>query len=78
MPRKKFIVNVLTNDDGHRSNNPVVSHLTLFVRRLIKTKSVTQLQEEATSDNSFKRTLGPFQLLMLGVGSIIGKFKSLS
>nr|ACI90399.1 cationic amino acid transporter-like protein [Philodina roseola] len=72
MPRKKFVVNALTNPDNERSANPVFSHLKIFVRRLIKTKSIAQLQEEAHEDNSFKRTLGPFQLLMLGVGSIIG------
>ena len=73
MTRKKFIVNVLTNADGRQSSNPVVSHLSTFIGRLTKTKSIAQLQDEANSDNKFNRTLGSFQLLMLGVGSIIGK-----
>jgi len=72
MTRKKFIVNVLTNADGRQSSNPVVSHLSTFIGRLTKTKSIAQLQDEANSDNKFNRTLGSFQLLMLGVGSIIG------
>lgn len=76
MTRRKFVVNTLTNNNAGPSNNPVFSYLKLFLRRLIKTKSIIQLQEEANNDNEFKRSLGSFQLLMLGIGSIIGKWIS--
>ncbi len=39
--------------------------------RLLRKKSVAQTQREATS-HSLKRTLGPVNLVMLGVGCIIG------
>jgi len=39
---------------------------------LFRRKSVTDLQAEAASDTSLKRTLGPLNLTMLGVGAIIG------
>ena len=42
-----------------------------LVARLLARKSVAQIQSE--SDNSeLKRTLGPWNLLFLGVGCIIG------
>ena len=39
---------------------------------LFRRKSVTALQEEALTDHSLKRALGPMNLMMLGVGAIIG------
>ena len=39
---------------------------------LFRRKSVTDLQIEAANDHSLKRTLGPLNLTMLGVGAIIG------
>jgi len=39
-----------------------------FLRR----KSVADLQAEATTDNSLKRVLGPWHLILLGVGCTIG------
>jgi APA family basic amino acid/polyamine antiporter len=39
---------------------------------LLRRKSVTQLQQEALSDHSLKRALGPLNLTMLGIGAIIG------
>lgn len=40
---------------------------TLFAK-----KSISDLQAEAGSKNTLKRTLGPFQLIALGIGAIIG------
>jgi APA family basic amino acid/polyamine antiporter len=39
---------------------------------LFRRKSVTALQAEAAADTSLKRTLGPLNLTMLGIGAIIG------
>ena len=39
-----------------------------FFRR----KSVTDLQNEALTDHSLKRALGPLNLTLLGIGAIIG------
>jgi APA family basic amino acid/polyamine antiporter len=39
---------------------------------LFRRKSVTALQQEAMSDNSLKRVLGPLNLTTLGIGAIIG------
>ena len=39
---------------------------------LFRRKSVTQLQQEALTDHSLKRALGPLNLTMLGIGAIIG------
>ena len=39
---------------------------------LFRRKSVTDLQSEASTDNSLKRVLGPLHLVMLGVGCTIG------
>lgn len=35
-------------------------------------KDITQLQKEASEDTELKRTLGPWQLVALGIGAIIG------
>lgn len=66
MVRKIFVINSLGND--HSMSNC----LQTFFGRLIQRKSITQLQAEADGDNEFKRTLGSFQLLALGIGGIIG------
>lgn len=39
---------------------------------LFRRKSVTDLQQEAATDQSLKRALGPFNLTTLGIGAIIG------
>jgi len=39
---------------------------------LFRRKSVTALQQEALTDHSLKRVLGPLNLTMLGIGAIIG------
>lgn len=39
---------------------------------LFRRKSITALQQEALTDQSLKRALGPLNLTMLGVGAIIG------
>src|SRR3954452_13833007 len=39
---------------------------------LFRRKSVTELQAEAETDHSLKRTLGPLNLTALGIGAIIG------
>jgi len=39
---------------------------------LFRRKRVTDLQAEAASDTGLKRALGPFNLVMLGIGAIIG------
>ena len=39
---------------------------------LLRRKSVTDLQEEALTDHSLKRALGPMNLTALGIGAIIG------
>ena len=73
MVRQKFVVNsAADSSDG----NPVVSHLKAFGTRLIARKSITQLQSEAEGGNELKRTLGTFQVIALGVGSIIGECHS--
>lgn len=73
MVRQKFVVNAAADSSG---GNPVVSHLRAFGTRLIARKSITQLQSEAEGGNELKRTLGTFQVVGLGVGSIIGKCHS--
>ncbi len=39
---------------------------------LFRRKSVTDLQTEALTDNSLHRALGPLNLVLLGIGCIIG------
>lgn len=71
MVSQKFTLNrpKKENDDNSagrctRPNN--------FFHRLMLRKSIDQLQAEANQQNELKRTLGWFQLLGLGIGSIIG------
>ena len=40
--------------------------------KLFRRKSVTDLQEEALTDHSLRRVLGPLNLTTLGIGAIIG------
>jgi len=47
--------------DARRSGNP-----------LLATKSIDQLRSEADAAHGLKRTLGPWDLVMLGIGAIIG------
>src|SRR5256885_548435 len=39
---------------------------------LLRRKSITQLQSEAQTDTSLKRALGSWNLVLLGIGAIIG------
>lgn len=39
---------------------------------LFRTKSIADLQREAAADHGYKRTLGPVQLISLGIGSVVG------
>jgi basic amino acid/polyamine antiporter, APA family len=39
---------------------------------LFRRKSITELQREAQTDTSLKRVLGPWNLVFLGIGAIIG------
>lgn len=39
---------------------------------LFRTKSIADLQREASADHGYKRTLGPVQLISLGIGSVVG------
>jgi basic amino acid/polyamine antiporter, APA family len=39
---------------------------------LFRRKSITELQKEALTDTSLKRVLGPWNLVFLGIGAIIG------
>lgn len=39
---------------------------------LFRTKSITDLQSEARAEHGYKRTLGPLNLVSLGIGSVVG------
>lgn len=39
---------------------------------LFRTKSITDLQREARAEHGYKRTLGPLNLVSLGIGSVVG------
>ncbi len=43
-----------------------------FFRRLIRHKTVAQLQAEAGASRDFRRTMGVWQLTAIGVGAIVG------
>ncbi len=73
MVRQKFVVNPIAKSGDNQDDTNGFSCVNTFVRRLTTRKTITQLQTEAESSNELKRTLGPFQLLALGVGGIIGK-----
>lgn len=60
---------------GKENGNSTSNGFKTFFGRLVQRKSINQLQGEAENNNELKRTLGSFQLLALGVGGIIGKFK---
>ncbi|CAF4417401.1 unnamed protein product, partial [Adineta steineri] len=68
MVRQKFVINPLEKTEIDQD----CSCLRNFLNRLTTRKTITQLQAEAEGDNELKRTLTTFQLLALGVGSIIG------
>jgi hypothetical protein len=73
MVRQKFIGNPIVKLENNQDDLQAFSGLKTFLKRLTTRKTVTQLHTEAESGNELKRTLGPFQLLALGIGSIIGK-----
>jgi hypothetical protein len=70
MVRHRLVINSIEKPE----DSTVFSHLKTFVTRLSQRKTIKQLQLEAENNNELKRTLGPFQLLALGIGGIIGKF----
>lgn len=39
---------------------------------LFRTKPIADLQREAAAEHGYKRTLGPMQLISLGIGSVVG------
>lgn len=39
---------------------------------LFRTKPIADLQREATAEHGYKRTLGPLNLISLGIGSVVG------
>lgn len=39
---------------------------------LFRTKSIAELQREASAEHGYKRTLGPVSLISLGIGSVVG------
>lgn len=41
-------------------------------KKFFKTKTIESLQAEAKKEHSLERTLGPLQLVLLGIGAIIG------
>ncbi len=43
-----------------------------FFSKLIRSKSVAQLQAEAGASRDFRRTMGVWQLTAIGVGAIVG------
>lgn len=73
MVRQRFVINSLEKKDNNESENKGLSYLKSFGKRLIARKTITQLQSEAICQNELKRSLGSFQLLVLGIGGIIGK-----
>jgi hypothetical protein len=73
MVRQKFVINPIEKSGNNQDDTEAFSCLNTFLRRLGTRKTITQLQTEAESSNELKRTLGPFQLLALGIGGIIGK-----
>lgn len=74
MVRQRFTINPLEKVEVGQGDHAILSYVKLFLKRLAKRKTITQLQAEAQGDNELKRNLGTFQLLALGVGCIIGKF----
>lgn len=78
MVRKTFFINRLSKSGDHESNNQTSSGVKTFFTRLVQRKTITQLQAEAEGNNELKRTLTTFQLLALGIGSIIGKMNESS
>src|SRR5512147_434680 len=66
-PPNRLLATSLPAHSGH--HRPGIPAMSLWA-----TKSITALraEAEATGDTSLKRTLGPFNLVTLGVGAIIG------
>ena len=72
MVRQKFILNPSVKIIDEQQSIIGCTWLRDFIKRLLTRKSITQLQNEADQGNELKRTLSSFQLLALGIGSIIG------
>jgi amino acid permease len=54
-----------------KTDHAVEENIEVARGRLLAKKSVAQIQQEFT-DSDLKRTLGPFNLISLGIGAIIG------
>lgn len=74
MVRQRFTINPLEKVQDDQDDQSIFSYVKIFLKRLTKRKTITELQAEAQGGNELKRNLGTFQLLALGVGCIIGKF----
>ncbi|CAF1650122.1 unnamed protein product [Rotaria magnacalcarata] len=72
MVRRNFFVNFSARLRNSQDDNKGVYYLKRFAIRLGTRKTITQLQDEVDQTNELKRTLSTFQLLALGIGSIIG------
>lgn len=70
MVQQKFVINPTAKD---AAGGRVMPYVKIFLARLGKRKTITQLQSEVDNQNELKRTLGTFQLLALGIGGIIGE-----
>jgi len=73
MGRVKFVINPTEKSETSQDHGKAYSYLKIFLTRLGTRKNITQLLAEAEGSNELKRTLTTFQLLALGIGSIIGK-----
>lgn len=53
-------------------SNIVATWWSLFKRRAVQTKDAEKQLRRANTDNELRKCLGPFDLIMLGIGGIIG------
>ncbi|CAF0785073.1 unnamed protein product [Rotaria sordida] len=72
MVRQAFFTNLTTKLRNFENDNQACHYLKRFGIRLVTRKTITQLQSEAENTNELKRTLSTFQVMALGIGSIIG------
>lgn len=73
MVQQNFVRNLIERIRYSDADDKKFYYLKRFLIRLTSRKTITQLQDEADESNELKRTLSSFQLLALGIGSIIGK-----
>ncbi|CAF1041876.1 unnamed protein product [Rotaria sp. Silwood1] len=72
MLQREFFTNLTARLRTCENDYKACYYLKKFGVRLVQRKNITQLQAEAEGTNELKRTLSSFQLLALGIGSIIG------